>query len=103
MCRVHGQPSSHATSLGALARVLVERDPERACELLDEASQIVSQVRDRFLPLRIQLIRARADIELARSSAGTIAVSAVSKVFDELTRTGDLGIRLVTFHPRRCR
>jgi hypothetical protein len=90
VCRTHGQPSAHATSLCALALVLVERDPVQARQLLDEASEVASQVRDGFLPLRIQLIRARADIELARSSAGTIAVSAVSKVFDDLARAGGL-------------
>jgi hypothetical protein len=90
VCRTHGQPSAHATSLCALALVLVERDPVQARQLLDQASEVAAQVRDGFLPLRIQLIRARADIELARSSAGEIAVSAVSKVFDDLARAGGL-------------
>ncbi len=97
VCRAHGQPSSHATALCVLAFVLVERDPVRARQLLDEASGIVAPVRDRFTPLRIQLIRARADIELAKSSAGTIAASAVTKVFDELARTSDLASRWQLF------
>jgi hypothetical protein len=97
VCRAHGQPSSHATSLCVLAFVLVERDPVQARLPLDEASAIAALVRDRFLPLRIQLIRARADIELATSSAGTIAASAVTKVFDELARTGDLASRWQLF------
>ena len=97
MCRAHGQPSSHATALCVLAFVLVERDPVQARQLLDMASEIVAPVRDRFAPLRIQLIRARVDIELARSSAGTIAASAVSKVFDELARTSDLASRWQLF------
>jgi predicted ATPase/DNA-binding SARP family transcriptional activator len=97
VCRAHGQPSSHATSLCVLAFVLVERDPVQARLLLDEASEIAALVRDRFLPLRIQLIRARADIELATSAAGTIAASAVTKVFDELARTGDLASRWQLF------
>ena len=97
VCRAHGQPSSHATALCVLAFVLVERDPVQARQLLDMASEIVAPVRDRFAPLRIQLIRARVDIELARSSAGTIAASAVSKVFDELARTSDLASRWQLF------
>jgi hypothetical protein len=80
-----------------LAFVLVERDPIQARLLLDEASEIAALVRDRFLALRIQLIRARADIELAKSSAGTIAASAVTKVFDELARNSDLGSRWQLF------
>ena len=49
-----------------LALVLVERDPVQARQLLDEASEIAAPIRDRFPPLRIQLIRARVEIELAR-------------------------------------
>ena len=97
VCRAHGQPSSHATALCVLAFVLVERDPVQARQLLDEASEIVAPIPDRFVRLRIQLIRARADIELAKSSAGPIAASAVSKVFDELARTSDLASRWQLF------
>jgi predicted ATPase/DNA-binding SARP family transcriptional activator len=65
LCQAYDQPSSHATSLCVLALVLVERDPIQARRLLDEASVIAASIRDRFIPLRIQLIRARVEIELA--------------------------------------
>jgi hypothetical protein len=97
VCRVHGQPSSHATSLCVLAFVLVERDPLQARLLLDEASEIVAPIRDRFIRLRIQLIRARVEIELANSSAGPIAAEAISQVFNELARTSDLASRWQIF------
>ena len=97
MCRAHGQPSACASSLCVLALVLVERDPNQARQLLEEASAIAAPVRDRFTQLRIQMIRARVEIELAESSAGTIAASAVSQVFDELARTSDLASRWQIF------
>jgi predicted ATPase/DNA-binding SARP family transcriptional activator len=97
LCRVHGQPSAHATSLCVLALVLVERDPFQARHLLDEAAEIAGPIRDRFLQLRIQLIRARVEIELANSSAGPIAAAAISQVFAELARTSDLASRWQIF------
>ena len=97
VCRAHGQPTAYASSLCVLAVVLVERDPTKARQLLDEASEIAATVGDRFIPLRIQMIRARVEIELANSSAGPIAAAAVSQVFDELARTSDLGSRWQLF------
>ena len=79
---------------GAGAR---ERDPAEARQLLVEAAEAAAPVRDRFLHLRIQLVRARVDIELARSSAGPIAASAIRQVFDELARTSDLARRWQIF------
>ena len=97
VCRAHGQPVAYASSLCVLALVLVERDPAGGRALLDEASEVIAPVRDRFTPLRIQLIRARVEIELAGSSAGPIAASAITQVFDELARTSDLASRWQIF------
>ena len=97
VCRAHGQPTSYASSLCVLALVLVERDPMQARQLLDEAAAIAAPARDRFAPLRIQMIRARVEIELAGSSAGPIAAAAVSQVFDELARTSDVASRWQSF------
>ncbi len=97
LCRAHGQPSEFASSLCVLALVLVERDPNQARQLLDEAAEIGAPVRDRFTWLRIQLARARVEIELAGSLAGPIAASAVSQVFDELARTSELASRWQIF------
>ncbi len=97
VCRAYGQPSAHATSLCVLALVLVERDPIQSRRLLDEASAIAAPIHDRFVQLRIQLIRARVEIELANSSAGSIAAAAISQVFDELARTSDLASRWQLF------
>ena len=97
VCRAHGQPSSRVSSLCVLALVLVDRDPIQARQLLDEASEIAAPVRDRFAKLRIQMIRARVELELAGSSAGPIAAVAVSRVFDELARSSDLASRWQVF------
>ena len=43
------------------------------------------------------MIRARVEIELAKSSAGPIAAAAISEVFDELARTSDLASRWQLF------
>jgi len=97
LCRAHGQPTAYASSLCVLALVLLERDPMQARRLLDEATAVAAPVRDRFTQLRIELIRARVEIELAGSSAGPIAASAVTQVFDELARTSDLASRWQLF------
>ena len=97
VCRAHGQPTSYASSLCVLALVLIERDPIQARQLLDEASEIAAPVRDRFAPLRIQMIRARVEIELAGTFAGPIAAATVSQVFDELARTSDVASRWQSF------
>ncbi len=97
LCRAQGQPTAYASSLCVLALVLVERDPVQARQLLVEASEIAAPVRDRFTLLRIMLIRARVEIEQAESSAGPIAASAITQVFDELARTGDLASRWQIF------
>ena len=96
LCRAQGQPSAFATSLCVLALVLVERYPAQALQLLDEASE-VAPMRDRFIPLRIHLVRARVEIELAESSAGPIAASAITEVFDEVARTADVTSRWQLF------
>ena len=44
--------SAFASSLCVLALVLVERDPNQARQLLDEAAEVAAPVRDRFTPLR---------------------------------------------------
>ena len=97
LCRAQGQPSAHATSLCVLALVLVERDPAQALQLLDEASEVAAPMRDRFIHLRIRLVRARVEIELAESSAGPIAASAITEVFDEVARTADVASRWQLF------
>jgi hypothetical protein len=93
LCRAQGQPTAHATSLCVLALVLVERDPIGARDLIDEASRIASPIRDRFTQLRIQMIRARVEIEVSKSSAGPIAAAAISEVLNELARTSELASR----------
>lgn len=97
VCRAQGQPSVYASSLCVLALALVERDPVQARRLLVEAAAVVAPMRDRFLLLRIQLIQARVEIELAESSAAPIAESAISQVFEELARAGDLASRWQLF------
>ncbi|MGH9272942.1 MAG: BTAD domain-containing putative transcriptional regulator [Ilumatobacteraceae bacterium] len=93
VCRAHGQPVAYASSLCVLALVLVERHPGQSRRLLDEAAEIAAPVRDRFTQLRIQLIRARVEIEQVDSPAGPIAALAIGQVFDELARTSDLASR----------
>jgi predicted ATPase/DNA-binding SARP family transcriptional activator len=93
MCRGLGQPSGYASSLCVLALVLVERDPMQARQLLVEASEIAAPMRDRFTLLRIQVIGARVEIELADSSASEIATAAIKQVVNELAETGDLASR----------
>ena len=97
ICRAQGQPVAYASSLCVLALVLVERDPAGAQGLLAEAAEVIAPVRDRFTQLRIQLIRARIEIEQAESSAGSIAASAITQVFEELARTSDLTSRWQIF------
>lgn len=97
VCRTHGQPTAYTSSLCVLALVLVERDPAQARQLLVEATETAAAVHDRFTQLRIQLIGARVDIELAKSSAGPIAASAIRQVLDELARTSDLASRWQIF------
>jgi hypothetical protein len=97
LCRALGQPTACASSLCVLALVLVERDPAQARGLLVEAAEIAAPVRDRFIQLRIQLYRARVEIELAESSVGPIAASAIREVFDALSRTSDLASRWQIF------
>jgi predicted ATPase/DNA-binding SARP family transcriptional activator len=97
VCRADGQPTAYASSLCVLALVLVERDPAQARQLLAEATETAAAVHDRFIHLRIQLVRARVEIELAKSSAGPIAASAIRQVFDELARTSDLASRWQIF------
>ena len=97
MARAHGQPTALASSLCVLALVLLERDPIQARQLLDEAAAVIAPVRDRFTPLRIALVRARVEIELAGSSAGPIAAAAIAQVFDELASTSDIASRWQMF------
>ena len=58
---------------------------------------MIAPVRDRFTPLRIALVRARVEIELAGSSAGPIAAAAIAQVFDELASTSDIASRWQLF------
>jgi predicted ATPase/DNA-binding SARP family transcriptional activator len=97
MSRAHGQPSAVASSLCVLALVLLEGDPVEARQLLDEAAAVIAPVRDRFTPLRIALVGARVEIELAGSSAGPIAAAAIAQVFDELASTSDVASRWQLF------
>jgi predicted ATPase/DNA-binding SARP family transcriptional activator len=97
MCRAHGQPSAYASALCVLALVLVESDPSQSRQLLDEAAEVAAPVRDRFTQLRIRMVRARVEIEFADSTTGRIAAAAVSQVFDELARTGDVASRWQLF------
>jgi hypothetical protein len=97
MCRADGQPSAYASSLCVLALVMLERDPIAARELLDEAAAVIAPVRDRFTQLRVELVQARVEIELAGSAAGPLAASALAQVFEALARTGDLASRWQLF------
>jgi predicted ATPase len=97
VCRAHGQPSAHASSLFVLALVLIGRDPGQARQLLIEAYELAAPTRDRWVLLWIQMIRARVDIELAKSPAGPMATSAITQLFDELARTSSLATRWQIF------
>ncbi len=97
MARAHGQPTALASSLCVLALVLLEQDPIQARQQLDEATAVIAPVRDRFTPLRIALVRARVEIELAGSSAGPIAAAAIAQVFDGLVSNSDIASRWQLF------
>jgi predicted ATPase len=97
VCRAHGQPSAHASSLFVLALVLIKRDPAQARQVLIEAYDIAAPTRDRWTLLWIQMVRAAVYIELAKSQVGPIATSAITQLFDELARTSALATRWQIF------
>ena len=98
MCRAHGQPiGARLVPVRAGAGAARARSDPGAPAARRGRRGHRAGARPVHPAARSQLVRARVEIELAGSSAGPIAASAIAQVFDELARTSDVASRWQLF------